>query len=269
MLGSGLSAVAEAIESATRFSTESIPHFPRPAALGHRGELIAGRLSGVPVIVFSGRCHFYEGHAREQVTLPIRVAAALGVSRLILSNASGGLDPSLRLGELVVIDDHLDLQGRPGVRRELPALVETGHVPSGSCPTGGAGLDSPNSPRVPPLTAAGRRSPYDHELGGRALVMARREGIACRRGVYAAVTGPNYETRAEIRMLRRMGADVVGMSTVPEATLARELGLRTLGLSVVTNVIRLGLCEPVDPLDVVRVANAAGDRFLAIVRGVL
>ena len=246
ILGSGLAAVADAMGLDQSVDYDDVPHFLRSTAVGHYGRLLCGRLAGVPAdvptIAMQGRFHCYEGYAAERVTFPIRVMKELGVELLIVSNAAGGLNPTFAAGDLMVIDDHVNLQNRN--------------------PLVGAG-DDRLGPRFPDMS-----SPYDRQLADRALAIAREHDFVCHRGTYIGVLGPNYETRAEIRMLRRWG-DAVGMSTVPEVIVAAHAGLRVLGLSAITNV-----CSPDVPHtacgdSVVATANAASARLSAIVTGVV
>lgn len=242
ILGTGLGEFAEHLNVELAIEYRELPGFPQPTAISHDGRLVAGRLAGVPVLTLRGRFHYYEGYNFEQVTLPLRVAAALGCETLIVTNASGGLNPRFRSGDVMVLDGHLDLMGGRN---------------SGAAATAAA-----------PTRAAGR-APYDPELAELALAISRRENFACHRGVYAAVTGPNYETRAEYRFLRRIGADAVGMSTVPEVLAASAASLRVLALSVITNVARPDAPDIVDALDVVHLAEHAEPKLRAIIGGVV
>jgi len=211
VLGSGLGGLADKIEGDAVVPYRAIPHFPVPGVAGHAGELVLGRLEGRPVAALAGRAHLYEGYTAEQVAFPIRVLASLGTPVLILTNVAGGLHPALRRGELMLLSDHLNL-------------------------TGTNPLVGPNDdrlgPRFPDMSAV-----YDLELRNIAGAAARAEGITLRTGVYAGVLGPSYETPAEIQMLRTMGADAVGMSTVLEAIAARHAGMRVLGIAAITNAI--------------------------------
>lgn len=215
-----------------------LPHFPQATALSHRGRLICGRLAGTPVVAMEGRCHRYEGYTLEQLSLPVFAMAALGVETLVLSNASGGLNPRFASGDVMVIDDHINMM----FWRERFAA---------------------------PQPRAGTRWIYDRRLIERALEAARRNDFTAHRGVYVAMTGPNYETPAEYRFLRRIGGDVVGMSTVPEAQAAASCGLRTLGLSVVTNVARPDCPWVVKAEEVVAAAESAEPKLRAIVLDVV
>jgi purine-nucleoside phosphorylase len=239
VLGSGLGPVADTMELEAEIAYDEVPHLPVPTALSHRGRLLCGRLAGLPAVAFQGRLHLYEGHALAEATLPVRLAAALGATVLALTNAAGGLDPRYLVGDLVVLDDHIHL---------LFANPLTG----------------PDDDRCKPRSP-GMCRPYDRELAALALAAGGGAGLRIWSGVYAAVSGPSYETRAERRMLRRLGADLVGMSTVPEAIVAAHAGLRTLALSVVTNRALPDAPEVDDADAVVAAAGAAA----AAVRTVL
>jgi purine-nucleoside phosphorylase len=233
--------IADGMETQAILPYEAVPHFPRLTALGHRGRLMCGTLSGVPVVMMDGRPHVYEGHSAAAIALPVWVMRALGAELLVLSNASGGINPNYCSGDLVVIEDHINLMG--------------GWVVEGD--------DTPSTRPV------GRGQPYDAPLIDRVLSIARREGIVAHRGVYVGMTGPNYETRAEYRFLRRIGADVVGMSTVPEALAATNCGLRVLALSTVTNVARPDAPQRVDAHEVLHSSTVAAPKVAKIVREVL
>jgi purine-nucleoside phosphorylase len=243
ILGSGLGSVGEAVELEVAIDYGDVPHFLKSTAVGHRGRLLCGRLGGVPVIAMQGRFHCYEGYSAERATFPVRVMNALGIELLVVSNAAGGLNPNFATGDIMVIDDHVNLLNRN-------PLVGVN--------------DDRLGPRFPDMSA-----PYDRRLGERALAIARRVDFACHRGVYIAMLGPTYETRAEIRMLRYLGGDAVGMSTVPEAIVSAHAGLRVLGLSTITNV-----CSPDKPHatsgdEVVATAETARDKLRAIVEGIV
>jgi purine-nucleoside phosphorylase len=242
ILGSGLGAVGESIELDAAIDYGDIPHFLRPTAIGHQGRLLLGRLAGTPVVAMQGRYHLYEGHAAGRVTFPVRVMNALGIKALVVSNAAGGLNPNFAVGDIMVIDDHINLMNRN-------PLVGVN--------------DDRLGPRFPDMS-----SPYDRQLGDQALAIARREDFPCHRGTYIGMLGPNYETRAEIRMLRGWG-DAVGMSTVPEVIVAAQAGLRVLGLSTITNVCSPDLSHEASGEAVVAVANAASQRLQLIVQGVI
>jgi purine-nucleoside phosphorylase len=228
--------LAEQIEVAAALEYESIPHFPRSTALSHRGRLVCGRLEGVPVLAMEGRFHQYEGYPLKQITLPVRVMKRLGAKLLIVSQA-------VEAGDVMIIDDHINLMG------DNPLVGVN---------------DDRLGPRFPDMSR-----PYDPELIEKGLEIARQQNFVCHRGVTVAVTGPNLETRAEYRFLRRIGADVVGMSTVPEAIVAVHCGLRTFGLSVVTDVCFPDALEPADIAKIIATANAAEPKLRALVCGVL
>jgi purine-nucleoside phosphorylase len=243
ILGSGLGSVGAAIELGVEIDYGDVPHFLKSTAVGHRGRLLCGKLAGVPVVAMQGRFHCYEGYSAERATFPVRVMKALGIELLIVSNAAGGLNPNFAAGDVMVIDDHINLLNRN-------PLVGVN--------------DEQLGPRFPDMSA-----PYDRRLGDSALTIARREDFACHRGVYIAMLGPTYETRAEIRMLRYIGGDAVGMSTVPEAIVAAHAGLRVLGLSTITNV-----CSPDKPHttsgeEVVATAETARGKLQAIVTEII
>jgi purine-nucleoside phosphorylase len=242
VLGSGLGAVGDAIEVAAAIDYADVPHFLTSTAVGHRGRLLCGWLSGVPVVAMQGRFHAYEGYAAERITFPIRVMKALGAKTLIVSNAAGGLNPRFAVGDIMVIDDHINFMNR----NPLIGLNDDGL-----------------GPRFPDMSG-----PYDRRLGDRALAIAREHNFACHRGTYIGVLGPNYETRAEIRMLRSWG-DAVGMSTVPELIAATHAKLRVLGLSTITNVCSPDVRHEATGEAVVAAANSASDRLLAIVKGIV
>lgn len=213
VLGSGLSGLAEAVTSADIIPYQEIPHWPASTVPGHSGRLVFGELEGRAVLVQQGRAHFYEGYSLSQITLPVRVMIGLGISTLILTNAAGGLNPDFRAGDLMLIRDHLNL---PGL--------------AGNNPLRGPN-DDEAGPRFPDMTF-----PYDPDLRALAASVAADEDIPLREGVYAFVGGPSFETPAELRMLRALGADAVGMSTVPTVVVARHAGIRVLGISTITNV---------------------------------
>jgi len=220
-----------------------IPCFPHTTTSDHRGIVVCGRLAGVPLIVLEGRCHLYEGYTLDDIALPIRALHACGASMLLVSNAGGGLHPRYQVGDVMVIEDHINLMGRRSVGLDLELAT--------------------------PRPARDRLPTYDSRLKQQALVAARFGNFVAHQGVYVAVSGPNYETRAEYRFLRRIGGDVVGMSTVPEVITARGLNMRVLGLSVVTNVACPDAPESVDPSHVADAAARSVPRVRHIVRHVL
>jgi purine-nucleoside phosphorylase len=243
ILGTGLGGLAQEIQAEATLEYEQIPHFPRSTAAGHRGRLVCGTLQDVPVLAMEGRFHMYEGYALKQITLPVRVMRALGAELLIVSNASGGMNPYFRSGDLMVIEDHINLMG------DNPLIGIN---------------DDRLGPRFPDMCA-----PYDLALVDRALAIARREDIICHKGVFVAVAGPNLETRAEYRFLRMIGADVVGMSTVPEVIVAVHCGLKVVGLSIVTDMCLPDALEPVDVERIIATANAAEPKLRTLVNGLL
>jgi purine-nucleoside phosphorylase len=250
VLGTGLHQLSGLIQAEAVIPYPEIPHFPRSTAVGHSGRLVCGRFGGRSVIAMDGRCHGYEGYSLAELTLPILVMRALGAEILILSNASGGLNPEFASGDVVVVSDHISLL------LGLPAMASRG----GSGVRGRSPASQPARPGSPSPALTGRQScrpVYDARLIEQALDIARRENFAAHQGVYVAMTGPNYETRAEYRFLQRIGGDVVGMSTVPEAVAASGCGLRTLALSIVTNVARPDSPEVVCATDVIRAAERA------------
>ncbi|RME71746.1 MAG: purine-nucleoside phosphorylase [Chloroflexi bacterium] len=213
ILGSGLSPLAEEIDHADRIPYRNIPHFPVSGVEGHAGMLVIGHLAGQPVLVMQGRTHFYEGYTVQHITLPVRVMQALGVKTLVVTNAAGGINPNFQAGDLMLIVDHINMLGFGGANPlRGPNLSEFG-------------------PRFPSMT-----HPYDRQLRDLAKQAADRLNIPLREGVYACLAGPSFETPAEIRFLRTIGADAVGMSTVPEVIVANHGGMRVLGVSSITNV---------------------------------
>jgi purine-nucleoside phosphorylase len=243
ILGSGLGSVGDAIEIDAAIDYGDVPHFLRSTAVGHRGRLLCGRLAGVPVVAMQGRFHCYEGYSAQRATFPVRVMKALGAELLIVSNAAGGLNPNFAAGDVMVIEDHINLLNRN-------PLVGVN--------------DDRLGPRFPDMSA-----PYDRRLGDRALAIARSRDFVCHRGVYIAMLGPTYETRAEIRMLRFLGGDAVGMSTVPEAIVAAHAGMRVLGLSTITNVCSPDVPHTTSGEEVVATAETARDKLRAIVTGIV
>ncbi len=216
VLGSGLGAVAEAVASPVFISYSEIPHFPQSTVEGHSGRIVAGLLNGVPVVVMQGRVHYYEGYTPQQVTFPMRALGRLGLETIILTNAAGGINPDYSIGDLVLLSDHINMLGfNP--------------------------LTGPNEPRFGDGTRSGLRffdmtEAYSVELRSLAQAAARSEGLTLHEGVYLATPGPSFETPAEIRAFRTLGADLVGMSTVPETIVARHMDIRVLGISCVTNL---------------------------------
>jgi purine-nucleoside phosphorylase len=239
ILGSGLGGVAERVTDRVELPYSEIPHFARSTAEGHAGQLVCGRLEGVPVLVMEGRMHAYEGYPLDQITLPVRVLERLGGELLVVTNACGGMNPHYRAGDIMVIDDHINLM------HDNPLIGIN---------------DERLGPRFPDMSA-----PYTPALIDRALEVARAENFVAHRGVYVAVTGPNLETRAEYRFLRTIGADVVGMSTVPEVIVAVHAGLKVLGLSVVTDMCLPDALEVATVEKILAVARSAEPKLRAII----
>lgn len=240
VLGTGLGALIRDIEVDETIEYSEIPHFPVSTVESHSGRLVVGRLEGRSVMAMQGRFHYYEGYSMEQVTFPIRAMQRMGVETLVVSNACGGMHPSYRRGDLMRIDDHINLIGDNPLRG--PNLDELG-------------------PRFPDMS-----EPYDRGLGALADRVALEAGIRLHVGVYVAVAGPNLETRAEYRFLRMIGADVVGMSTVPEVIVARHAGMRVLGISIVTDECFPDALEPVDVETIIQVAGEAEPRMTRVIR---
>ena len=243
VLGSGLGAFADDLEDAEAIPYEEVPGFARPTVEGHSGRLVLGRVEGTEVAVMQGRFHFYEGYAFEEVTFPVRVLALCGVKTLVLTNAAGGLNNSLKQGSLMLISDHLNLMGANPLRGPN---------------------DSRFGPRFPDMTEV-----YDRAYQETAIAEAHALEIELRRGVYAALSGPTYETPAEIRMLRALGADAVGMSTVPEAIVARHAGLKVLGISCITNLAAGSGEGPIDHAEVIETGERVRETFSALLRAII
>jgi purine-nucleoside phosphorylase len=209
VLGSGFQDTLRHLDVITRIPYARLPGFPRPTVAGHAGELLVGRLGGTPVLILSGRAHYYEGHGMDRVTFAMRALAGFGVKDIVITNAAGGIQPRLRRGDFMLLSDHINLMGVNPLR----------------------GPAQPDEPRFVDLTHA-----YDAGLSNALMKAARRVKLRLHRGVYLAVSGPSYETPAEIRAFARLGADAVGMSTVPEVIVARQLGMRVAAVSCITNL---------------------------------
>lgn len=243
VLGTGLGQLAGHVEAKARLHYSEIPHFPCSSVESHAGELILGSLGGKEVVALSGRFHYYEGFTMQQLTFPIRVAKALGVHTLVVSNACGGMNPQFRAGHIMLIADHINLMGDNPLR----------------------GLnDDTLGPRFPDMS-----EPYCERLMEIAETVALEKRIKLQRGVYLGCAGPNLETRAEYRMMRWMGADVVGMSTVPEIIVAVHAGLKVLGLSVITDECFPDALQPAELEKIIAVANAAEPVLTELVTAVL
>ncbi len=243
ILGSGLAALADRVTEAYVLPYAEIPHMPVPAVEGHGCELVLGLLAGCPVAVMRGRVHLYEGWTAAEVVFGVRLMSALGASRLIVTNAAGGLNPAFSPGDLMLISDHVFLPGMAGLNP----------------------LRGPNEPELGPRFPA-MAGAYDPELRTLAHAVAARRGLTLREGVYVMVAGPSYETPAECRFLRGIGADAVGMSTCPEVVAARHAGLAVLGLSLITNVLT---GAPVSHDEVLAVAADASVRLCDLVEALV
>ena len=243
ILGTGLGDLGQRLEAACVIPFGDIPHFRESTAQSHAGQLVLGTLAGRRVMAMQGRVHFYEGYSMRQVTLPVRVMKALGCRALLMSNAVGGMNPQFAPGDITVMTDHINLMG------DNPLIGDN---------------DERLGPRFPDLSA-----PYDRKFLACLEKVALEKGLALKRAVYVAVAGPNLETAAEYRFLRAIGADTVGMSSVPECLAAVHGGLRVLGLSVVTDACFPDALKPADVSEIIRVANEAQPRLEALVTGFL
>ncbi len=240
ILGTGLGGLVTEVAVEAALPYGDIPHFPASTVVSHTGRLVCGKLAGKSIVAMEGRFHFYEGYSLRQITLPVRVMKALGCEVLIVSNACGGMNPQYSKGDLMVIEDHINLLG------DNPLIGKN---------------DERLGPRFPDMS-----QPYDKQLIALARRLALEEKIACQQGVFVAVPGPNLETRAEYRWLRAAGADVVGMSTVPEVIVAVHCGLRTVGFSIVTDLCLPDALEPAKVEDIIAVANAAEKKLRVLVK---
>ncbi len=243
VLGSGLGGFADEFANAVRIPYANIPHFPRSTAIGHAGQLVIGTVEGVDVAAMQGRVHLYEGYSVKDVAFPMRVFARMGVKAVVLTNAAGGINKEFTPGRLVVISDHINLQG------VNPLMGQN---------------DEHFGPRFPDMSTA-----YDKKFRELTLAAGRRLGIHLDEGVYAALAGPSYETPAEIRYLRSIGADLVGMSTLPEVIAARHSGIRVLGISCVTNAAAGVLDQPLDHKEVLETAERIKEQFIGLLRAVI
>ena len=248
ILGSGLNPLADEVVDADRIAYAEVPHFPGTSVVGHIGQLVIGELSGQTVLIMQGRTHAYEGVSLQRVTLPVRVMHELGIHTLIVTNAAGGINPDFRAGDLMLIVDHLGLMAMMG----------------------GNPLWGPNDeslgPRFPAMSKA-----YTPALRRLALEVAAREGIPLRQGVYGGLSGPAFETPAEVRFLRLIGVDAIGMSTVPEVMVACHMGMRVLGFSGISNaaIAELDTEAEADHEEVLVVGQILGPRLMALLRGIL
>jgi len=243
ILGTGLGGLVEQIEIETAIDYDSIPNFPVSTAISHRGRLVRGKLNGIPVMAMEGRFHMYEGYSLKKITLPVRVMKAMGAEYLVVSNACGGMNSYYKSGDLMVIEDHINLMG------DNPLIGIN---------------DDRLGPRFPDMC-----EPYSQELIEQSLAIAREEDFVCHKGVFVAVAGPNLETRAEYRFLRAIGADVVGMSTVPEVVVAVHCGLKVVGFSIITDMCLPDALEPANVDHIIATANEAEPRLTKMVVRVL
>jgi purine-nucleoside phosphorylase len=243
ILGTGLGALAKEIQAEATFPYGQLPHFPQSTVLGHAGELVCGKYAGKTVVAMSGRFHAYEGYPLQQITFPVRVMKALGCNVLIVSNACGGLNPQFAKGDIMAIEDHINLMG------DNPLIGPN---------------DERLGDRFPDLS-----QPYDKDLLALARKAALEEKVVCHQGVYVAVSGPTLETRAEYRFLRTIGSDVVGMSTVPEVIVAVHGKMKALGFSVITDMCLPDALQPVSHEEIVAVANEAEKKLSRVVKRVV
>jgi len=243
ILGSGLGDLADEIDEAVHLSYEDIPHFPISTVEGHKGQLVVGKLEGKPVMAMQGRFHFYEGYSMQEITFPVRVMKELGCESLIVTNACGGMNENFQPGDLMIIDDHINF--------------------TGGNPLIGKNLDEYGS-RFPDMSRT-----YTPTLRDHAFKAADDLGQSIQKGVYAAVSGPTYMSGAELIMLRRLGGDVVGMSTVPEAMVARHMSMNILGISCITDMAIGETIEGITHDEVMEVATRAKPRFKGLVRQIL
>ena len=243
ILGTGLGSLVENIDVAASIDYGDIPNFPKSTATSHKGRLVCGTLNGLPVIAMEGRLHMYEGYPLKLITLPVRVMKALGADLLVVSNACGGLNPYYNCGDIMLIEDQINLMG------DNPLIGIN---------------DDRLGPRFPDMC-----EPYTQSLVDRALTIARSENIVAHKGVFVAVAGPNLETRAEYRFLRTIGADVVGMSTVPEVIVAVQEEMRVVGFSIITDMCLADALKPSDVNEIIKVAGEAEPKLTKLVMGVL
>lgn len=240
ILGSGLGVMVEKMDDKKIIPYNEVPHFPVSTVKGHTGELVYGHINYTPVLVMNGRCHYYEGYSMDEITFPIRVFAKMGVKNIILTNAAGGINLNYLPGDFMIINDHINL--------------------SGVSPLRGKNFDE-FGPRFPDMTRV-----YDKEIVNKIYTIARELALPIYEGVYAYLQGPNYETPAEIKMLRNIGADAVGMSTVPEAIVARHAGLRVAGISCITNMAAGILNRTLHHEEVKETAEKVREQFIMIIQ---
>lgn len=243
ILGSGLGELADDIENAVLIDYSSIPHFPASTVKGHAGKLVLGKLEGKSIVALKGRLHFYEGYSMQEITFPVRVMKAIGINSLIVTNACGGINQNFNPGDLMIIEDHINLMGsNPLIGKNIPELGQ----------------------RFPDMSGC-----YDPDYVKLAQEVANKAGIDIKKGVYVAVSGPNYETMAELNFLRIIGADAVGMSTVPEVIVAAHASLKTLGISCVTDVIFKKHDHSVSHDEVIEVARRVKPTFIKLIKEII
>ncbi len=243
ILGSGLGVLADEIEDAVKIKYEEIPHFPVSTVAGHKGQLVIGTISGKKVVAMQGRFHYYEGYSQQQVTFPIRVMKEIGVKKMIVTNAAGGVNTLFEPGDLMIIDDHINfMSDNPLMGKNEDAL----------------------GVRFPDMSSA-----YSKALRAKALEVGQKLNIDLKKGIYTAMSGPTYETPAEVKMVRIIGGDAVGMSTVPEVIVANHSGIEVLGISCITNMAAGILDQPLSHDEVIETTNLVQEKFLALVKGTI
>lgn len=243
ILGSGLGVMAEDIKNSIIVEYEKIPNFPLSGIKGHAGRLVFGELDGKNVVAMQGRSHYYEGYSMQELVYPVRVMKLLGISKLLVTNAAGGINHNFKAGQFMIISDHINLMGENPLRGDN--FDELG-------------------PRFPDMTEA-----YNKKLIKIAEKAVSKEGIKCDKGVYAALSGPSYETPAEIRFLEKIGADAVGMSTVPEVIVARHMGVEVLGISCITNMAAGILSKPLNHKEVIDISKKLEPQFKRLIHSIL
>jgi purine-nucleoside phosphorylase len=243
ILGSGLGELADEIQNPVAIDYSDIPHFPVSTVEGHAGKLVVGELNGKPVVAMQGRFHYYEGYPVQDVTFPVRVMKGLGISLVVVTNACGGMNPEFNAGDLMIIEDHLNLTG-------ANPLIGANEADLG--------------PRFPDMSRA-----YTPELVEFVISTADQLGITVQKGVYAGISGPTYMTKAELRMLRTLGGDAVGMSTVPEVIVASHMSMKVIGISCVTDMAIADELEPLTHEQVVAVANSTKPKFIQLVKQIV
>lgn len=246
ILGSGLGALADEVEAPIVIPTHEIPFWPQSTVLGHKGQLVIGKLQGRNVIVLQGRSHYYEGHSISRIGLPVRVMQKLGVKTLIITNAAGGINPEFETGDLMLLTDHISL-----------------FTMGGENPLRGPNLDE-FGPRFPDMSEV-----YDRGLIDRAIIVSNEKGLGCKKGIYICLAGPSFETPADIRFLRTIGADAVGMSTVPEAIVARHGGIRVLGISGISNKVDSSGVNIASHEEVLRAGDILVPKLITLIKGIL